>query len=82
MSDFALKPVVPHHSVLRIVIDWLKQAKVAASLPGLETMSPPDPLVSDLGLDGKDILRKVDRGAVEIGLLSLGWQPPRTSPRR
>jgi hypothetical protein len=35
-----------------------------------------------IGLDREEIVRKVDRGSVEIGLLSLGWQPPRTSSRR
>ncbi|MEQ1940063.1 hypothetical protein ABMA46_17600 [Mesorhizobium sp. CN5-321] len=82
MSDFALKPAAARAPALHIVLDWLKQARVAARLPVPAPASPPDPLACDVGLDREEIVRKVDRGSVEIGLLSLGWQPPRTSSRR
>lgn len=82
MSDFALKPVIPRASALRAVLDWLKQARVAARLPAPALASWVEPLVSDVGLERDEIVHKVDRGSVEIGLLSLGWQPPRRPVRR
>jgi hypothetical protein len=74
MSDFALRtaPAGPHG--LRSLVDWLRQARVAASLADHSTKSPEAAFLADVGLNADQIGRAVDRGNAEIGLLGLGWQ--------
>ena len=82
MSDFVLKPPSSRSLNLRFLIDWLKQARVAARLRDPSTPSPQAPFLCDVGLTEDQIGRAVERGSLEIGLLSLGWQPPNRTVRR
>jgi hypothetical protein len=81
MSDFVLKPPSSRSVALRFLVDWLKQAKVAARLPNRPAASP-TPFLRDVGLTQDQIGRAVVRGSFEIGLLSLGWQSPNRIVRR
>ncbi|BCM22400.1 hypothetical protein [Mesorhizobium sp. J8] len=82
MSEIALKPCTPLESPsgltlrLRSVGDWLRQARVAATLPGesLEDLSDRD--LRDIGGRRRDITKALDREFREIGLLGTGWQKP------
>jgi hypothetical protein len=67
---------------LRLLVDWLKQARVAARLADRSAVSSDAPFLADVGLSAEQIGRAVDRGNVEIGLLGLGWQPPNRIVRR
>lgn len=82
MSDFVLKPPSSRSANLRFLIDWLKQAKVAARLPNHPAATPLTSFLSDVDLTEDQIGRAVDRGSLEIGLLGLGWQSPNRTVRR
>ncbi|RWE89471.1 MAG: hypothetical protein EOS81_27565 [Mesorhizobium sp.] len=80
MSEIALKPCTPLESPsgltlwLRSARDWLRQARVAATLPGesVEDLSNRD--LRDVGSRRRDIAKALDREFREIGLLGTGWQ--------
>jgi hypothetical protein len=74
MSDFALKTAPA--SGLRSVLDWFRQAGVAVRLADRPVACHDAPLLADVGLTADQIGRAVDRGAIELGLLGLGWQQP------
>lgn len=87
MTDFVLSPRVPRPSRLRTIRDWFRQARVAASLGATPPL--PDRLLRDIGMeDGAAVphsthatLPAVD-APTRLGLLDLGWQPPRPRRRR
>ncbi|UVK56193.1 hypothetical protein DBIPINDM_002780 [Mesorhizobium sp. AR02] len=61
---------------LRVAIDWLRQARVAARLPheSLEGLS--DSQLRDIGAERRDVAQVMDRELRDIGLLGTGWQKP------
>lgn len=76
IAVFAPRPASRNRETLRHLLVWLRQARVAATLPG---HAGNQACFQD---EPARIAATVDRGAVELGLLGLGWQPPRTSRRR
>jgi hypothetical protein len=82
MSDFALRTIPARSGGLRSLLDWLRQARVAAHLDDQPTKSPDAAFLADVGLSAEQIGLAVDRGNVEIGLLGLGWQQPCRGVRR
>ena len=80
MSEIALKPCTPLESPsiltlwLRSARDWLRQARVAATLPveTVEDLSDRD--LRDVGGRRHDVAKAMDRELREIGLLGTGWQ--------
>lgn len=62
---------------LRSARDWLRQARVAATLPGesIEDLSDRD--LRDVGGRRRDVTKAMDRELGRIGLLDIGWQAPR-----
>lgn len=82
MSDFALSTAPATENRLRSILDWLRQARVAAGLADQPAPSRDAALLYDVGLSADQIGRAVDRGSTEIGLLGLGWQKPGRDWRR
>jgi hypothetical protein len=82
MSDFALRTFPARGGGLRSVLDWLRQARVAARLADQPPLHRDAPFLADVGLSADQIGRAVDRGSAEIGLLGLGWQQPGRGWRR
>ncbi|TPI11358.1 hypothetical protein FJW06_20110 [Mesorhizobium sp. B4-1-3] len=82
MSEIALKPCTPLESPsgltvwLHSVRDWLRQARVAATLPGESVEDLSDRDLRDVGGRRRDITKVLDREFREIGLLGTGWQKP------
>ncbi len=87
MTDIVLCPPTPRTSRLAAIRDWLRHARVAASLGAAPPL--PDRLLRDIGIeDGAAVadsthatLPAVDV-PTRLGLLDLGWQPPRRPRRR
>ncbi len=82
MSDFALRTAPASGRALRSLFDWLRQARVAASLADRPAPSRDAALLRDVGLTADQIGLKVDRSNAEIGLLGLGWHSPGRGLRR
>lgn len=88
MSEIALTARAAYPSRLQAIRDWLRQAHVAARLEPAELRGLPDHLLRDIGVEG-GVARTADRGLAprvdaptRLGLLDLGWQPPRPPRRR
>ena len=83
MSEIALKPCAPLESPsvltlwLRSARDWLRQARIAATLTveSVEDLSDRD--LRDVGCPRGDVTKAMDRELGRIGLLDIGWQAPR-----
>lgn len=78
MSTVVLKsetsaPSSQFHSVL----DWLRQVKVALSLPAPAALHLPDRYLDDINVSRRDVAGEIERGVERLGLLDLGWQQPR-----
>ncbi len=76
MSDFVLRTTPSRGNGLQSVLDWLRQARTAATLAAPSVASTEAAFLADVGLSADQIGRAVDRGNSEIGLLGLGWQQP------
>ena len=61
---------------LRAAIDWLRQARVAVTLPHESVESLSDSQLRDIGAERRDVAQAMDREIREIGLLGTGWQKP------
>ncbi|TPM35233.1 hypothetical protein FKO01_14160 [Mesorhizobium sp. B2-3-3] len=78
MSHIALHPAyAPRPGWLSSVRDWLRQARVAVSLPHQNVEDLSDRQLRDIGAARKDIVRAMDREIGRLGLLDIGWQQPR-----
>lgn len=77
MSYIVLRDASP--SWLRTAIDWLRQAKVAASLTDRDVEDLSDHQLRDIGARRSDVAHALDRELGRIGLLDTGWQRPRRS---
>ncbi|WP_027053188.1 hypothetical protein [Mesorhizobium erdmanii] len=83
MSEIVLKsdtPLNSHAGIaswLRAATDWLRQARVAVTLPHESVEGLSDSQLRDIGAERHDVARVIDRELREIGLLGTGWQKPR-----
>jgi len=59
--------------------DWLRHARAALRVSASANRHVPQSFLDDIALTRSDVVRAVDRGTSEIGLLGLGWQKPRRS---
>lgn len=82
MSVIALKSQPLRPSRIQPVLDWLRQARVAASLPLQNAEALSDSYLRDIGLRREDVARPVAEAPQRLGLLDLGWQAPRRPKRR
>lgn len=92
MADIVLS-TAPTASRLSAFRDWLRQARVAATLVGPAPESLPEHLLRDIGVErsewnaatggrtGPLAAQGIDQ-PTRLGLLDLGWQPPRPPRRR
>ncbi|HHZ09303.1 MAG TPA: hypothetical protein GX405_11065 [Rhizobiales bacterium] len=92
MADILLSNE-PSPSRLGALRDWLRQARVAATLTRPAPQSLPDHLLRDIGVEpaewnaatggraGPLAAQGIDQ-PTRLGLLDLGWQPPRPPRRR
>ena len=70
-------------SRLRPILDWLRHARVALSLPRQSDLPElPDDIRADIGEKPLDVERTVDSEVARLGLLDLGWQQPYRPARR
>lgn len=87
MSEIALKPCTTLESPsgftlwLRSARDWLRQARVAATLPAESVEDLSDRDLRDVGGRRRDVAKALDREFREIGLLGTGWQKPERGGR-
>lgn len=92
MADIVLS-TAPAPSRLSAFRDWLRQARVAATLARQAPQLLPDHLLRDIGVEpGEWSAAMGGRGGpraapaidqpTRLGLLDLGWQPPRPPRRR
>ena len=77
MSIIALNSPTASANWLHAATDWLRQAKVAVSLPRQDVEDLSDLQLRDIGAKRKDVTRAVDRELGRLGLLDIGWQKPR-----
>ncbi|CAM5427086.1 hypothetical protein ACHMW4_14445 [Mesorhizobium sp. UC22_110] len=82
MSAIVLKSQPLRPSRIQPVLDWLRQARVAASLPLQNAEALSDSHLRDVGLRPEDVARTVTEAPQRLGLLDLGWQTPRQPRRR
>ena len=82
MSHIAMRFGNPRPSWFNAVIDWLRQARVAASLPRQDVEDLSDRQLRDIGANRKDVARAMDRELGRLGLLDIGWQTPRRQGSR
>ncbi|HEV2506560.1 MAG TPA: hypothetical protein VGV39_26035 [Mesorhizobium sp.] len=82
MSTIVLKSQQLRPSRIQPVLDWLRQARVAASLPLQNAEALSDSYLRDVGLRREDVARTVTEAPQRLGLLDLGWQGPRQQRRR
>ena len=82
MSVTVLNPPASTPVWLRAVLDWLRHARVAVRLAhqdvahqDVEDLS--DRQLRDIGAERRDVARAMDRELGRLGLLDIGWQPPR-----
>ncbi len=92
MADIVLS-TAPTASRLSAFRDWLRQARVAATLARETPQFLPDDLLRDIGVEraewraaagdrtGRPAAPPIDQ-PTRLGLLDLGWQPPRPPRRR
>lgn len=92
MADIVFSPA-PAPSRLSAFRDWLRQARVAATLARQAPQRLPDHLLRDVGIERSEwgaaaVGNPGSRAApaldlpTRLGLLDLGWQPPRPPRRR
>jgi len=77
MSHIALRPAIVRPSWLTAALDWLRQAKIAATLPLESVEDLSDRQLRDVGARRRDVARAMDREMGRLGLLDIGWQQPR-----
>lgn len=77
MTHIALRLGNVQPNRLNAVFEWLRQAKVAASLPRQDIEDLSDRQLRDIGAHRKDVSRALDREVGRLGLLDIGWQRPR-----
>ena len=77
MSAIVLKSQPLRPSRIQPVLDWLRQARIAASLPLQNAEALSDSYLRDIGLRREDVARTVSQAPQRLGLLDLGWQAPR-----
>jgi uncharacterized protein YjiS (DUF1127 family) len=66
---------------LRLILDWLRHAKVASSVvQSMNGLSDRD--LADIGAKRPDIARAVNHEVHRLRLLDLGWQQPYRPQRR
>lgn len=82
MSALVLKSELVRPNRIRPLLDWLRHARIAISLPPQDSGHLSDAHLRDIGLRRVDIARKVSEAPQRLGLLDLGWQPPRSNKRR
>ena len=82
MSVIVLKSQPLRPSRIQPVLDWLRQARVAASLPLQNAEALSDSYLRDNGLRREDVARPVAEEPQRLGLLDLGWQAPQRPKRR
>ncbi|MCA0011677.1 hypothetical protein LB561_05540 [Mesorhizobium sp. B292B1B] len=78
MSHIALRAPASRLNWLTAAFDWIRQAKVAASLPRDDIEDLSDRQLRDVGATRKDVSRAMDRELGRLGLLDIGWQQPRS----
>ena len=76
--DVALTDVASDQTLL----DWLRHARIAINLPPQDSGYLSDAHLRDIGLRRTDIARSVSDAPQRLGLLDLGWQPPRSNKHR
>ena len=77
MSHIALNSAPARPAWLAATLDWLRQARVAVSLPHQDVEDLSDRQLRDVGARRKDIARAMDREMGRLGLLDIGWQRPK-----
>ncbi len=82
MSAIVMKSRPLRPSRIQPVLDWLRQARIAASLPLQNAEALSDAYLRDLGLRREDVARTVTEAPQRLGLLDLGWQAPQHQRRR
>ncbi len=82
MSHIALNgPAIARANWLHQAIEWLRQARVAASLPYQNVEDLSDQQLRDIGARRTDIAQAMDREQRRLGLLGTGW-PDRSAIRK
>ncbi|MBN9257282.1 MULTISPECIES: hypothetical protein [unclassified Mesorhizobium] len=79
MSYIVLKSEHARPSWLSVALDWLRQARVAATLANRDVEELSDHQLRDIGARRSDVAHALDRELGRIGLLDTGWQRPRRS---
>ena len=82
MSTIVLKSETCRPGRLRGLLDWLRQARAALSVPAQEMGSLSEHQLLDIGVDPHDGVSAIDQEVTRLGLLDLGWQQPRRARRR
>lgn len=77
MSYIVLKSTDARSSWLSVALDWLRQARVAATLGNRDVEELSDSQLRDIGAKRGDVAHALDRELGRIGLLDTGWQPLR-----
>ncbi len=77
MSIIVLNSPAARSNWLHAATDWLRQAKVAITLPRQDVEDLSDRQLRDIGAKRKDVTRAVDRELGRLGLLDIGWQQPK-----
>jgi len=77
MAHIALRLGNVQPNRLNALFEWLRQAKVAASLPRQDVEDLSDRQLRDIGARRQDVSRALDREIGRLGLLDIGWQRPR-----
>lgn len=77
MSTDVFKAPFAQPRPLRPLFDWLRQMRVALSLPAQDTDCLTEHYRRDTGIARKDIAKAVDADLGRLGLLDIGWQQPR-----
>ena len=82
MSAIVMKSRPLRPSRIQPVLDWVRQARIAASLPLQNAEALSDAYLRDVGLRREDVARTVTEAPQRLGLLDLGWQAPQHQRRR
>jgi hypothetical protein len=67
---------------LRLILGWLRHAKVALSVGHQSMNGLSDRDLADIGAERPEIVRAVNHEVHRLGLLDLGWQLPYRPQRR
>lgn len=67
---------------VRPILDWFRHMKVALNVPAQDFACLTEHYRRDAGIPCKDVGRAVDAELGRLGLLDIGWQPPRRPTRR